>query len=209
MPTTHFFKMAKGKLKIEGNTVSGTHEDFMEVFNEALKPKEKPIEIRAAHIKDDFCNYTYELKTGITIGDDCNRKGASPIHDDLRNKFSVLNIHLAALDDYFKVAQQEIADIDQLHGEELIVNYHVQGFRLSGSGHDEAVELIGKKHLEFGSIGIVSPKVEFTGSYPQANELKVAIDDCVNEVELYMNGKTAPKLIQAEMEFPGGEEITD
>ena len=49
------------------------------------------------------------------------------------------------------------------------------------------------------------PKITFDGSYKFINELRVSIDECIEEVEAYMNGKTAPKLIQTEMEFPNEE----
>lgn len=170
-----------------------------------LEDLKKEVEIKSAVLKDEFCNYSYELKTGITAGDELSRAGASIVHDDLKERFAQLNVHIAYLDMAYALAKKEVTDIDDCHGDEIASMYFATGFKLSGTGENEAVILTGVKHVMYGSIDIKTPKLHFDSSYPFANELRVAIDDCIAEVDAYMHGKTAPKLVQQEMNFEAGE----
>jgi hypothetical protein len=79
--------MKKKTIEVNLNEVSSVVETILE----------KTIEIRGAKVKDGFCSYSYELKTGPTAGDSCNRSGASIIHDDLKIAFSKLDPHLAVI----------------------------------------------------------------------------------------------------------------
>lgn len=51
---------------------------------------------------------------------------------------------------------------------------------------------------------LVTPKVKWNGKYQFINELRGAIDKCIDEVEQYHNGKKAPD-VQGEL-FTGQEE---
>jgi hypothetical protein len=65
---------------------------------------ERAVEITSAAIKDDFCNYSYEVVQGIGSGDTHSVKGSGIIEDDLRNAFAKLNVHLAIMDNVYKHA---------------------------------------------------------------------------------------------------------
>ena len=192
----------KVKVDIDENSISGNTEDILELMEEAIK---KELEIKSAHLDGDFCNYSYELKTGVCTGDCLSRDGASIVHDDLKEKFKRLSVHIAYLDDSYTLAGEEVGDIDACHEDDIATKYEAVGFKLDGTGENESVILSGIKSVWFGSIKIKMPKITFDGSYKFINELRVSVDECIEEVESYMNGKTAPKLIQTEMEFPNEE----
>lgn len=184
--------MAKGKLKAVDKVI----EDLKEA---------KPILIKDASISDGFCNYSYEIVSGIGLGDTVKRKGSSVVHDDLINAINALNVHLAITDDAFKYKGIEVNSIDEVAEHEVRQNYHVTGIKISGGAEDESVVLIGSKWVSYGSIGLETPKIKETGVYPFKQELFEALDLVREEVYEYMMGKTAPKFEQAEMTF----EISD
>lgn len=73
---------------------------------------EKTLEIKSATLKDDFCNYKYELTSGPTQGDSLSRNGASIIHNDMKNAFAKLDVHLAVICEEIEV--KKILDIDAI-----------------------------------------------------------------------------------------------
>jgi hypothetical protein len=60
-------------------------------------------------------------------------------------------------------------------------------------------------------LTLTTPKIYWESHYYFINELRIASDDLVHEVEAYMDGKQAPRVIQAEMDFdnPNGEAEMD
>jgi len=195
--------MSKKKFEIGENSISGNAEDIIELMGEVVK---KELEIKSAHLNGDFCNYSYELKTGVCTGDCLSRDGASIVHEDLKDQFKRLNVHIAYLDDSFTLSGKDINDIDQCHDDDIATKYDTIGFKLDGTGENESIVLTGNKSVWFGTIKIKTPKITFDGSYRFINELRLAVDECIIEVEAYMNGKTAPKLIQSEMDFEHEED---
>lgn len=198
--------MAKNKDVIEVSINGKKLKNGLKSIKDLIQ-KEKEIQIKSAILKEDFCNYSYELKTGVTAGDELSRAGASIVHDDLKEKFAQLNVHLAFLDNAYVLSKETINDIDDCHGDDIASTYFATGFKLTGSGENEAVVLTGHKHVNYGSIDVKTPKLEFQSSYPFSNELRVAIDDCIDEVDAYMHGKTAPKMVQQEMPFDNADKV--
>jgi hypothetical protein len=173
------------------------------------------IEIKAAKLKDDFCNYSYELTEGVTAGDICNRSGASIVHDDMKLAFKKLNVHLAVICEEISSNDIDIDNLpdiadDTLKGKEKtlarrIDSFAVSAFKIDGTGENEGVTLIGTKRLSTGDyLKLEAPKVKWSESYDFINELMADVSECKNEVEAYMNGKTAPKMVQQEL-FEDGE----
>ena len=193
--------MAKGKskVKIEGNTISGNAEDIVNMLNKVV---DKEVKIKSASLKDEFCNYSYEHKMGATAGDECSRDGAHVVHDDLKAAFSKLKVHYAFLDDAYLNGGHNVSDIDEWHVSEITDKYFVTGFKLAGSGENESIIISGGKQVTFGWVSYPAPKILFAGTYPFINELRVVVDDCLNEVYKYLHGKAAPKLVQSDIEFP-------
>ena len=148
----------KVKVDIDENSISGSAEDIIDLLGKANdfieKAFKKELEVKSAHLDGDFCNYSYELKTGACAGDCLSRDGASIVHDDLKEKFARLRVHIAYLDDSFSLAGQEIGDIDQCHEDDIATKYEAVGFKLEGTGENESVILSGIKSVWFGSIKI-------------------------------------------------------
>lgn len=177
--------------------------------------EEKQYIITKAALKNDFCNYSYEIATGVTKGDEVNRKGSLLVHDDMFAAFKKLHAHLAAICE--EVDTNRIKDIDAIapYNEEAhlenksayeksieykISRFSVDSFSLSGTGENASVKLYGSKELSTGDhVSLTSPETEFKGRYHFVNELRAAIDDCIFEVEEYMNGKSKPRMIQPEL----------
>ena len=156
----------------------------------------KEFVIKEASIKDDFCNYTFEVASGVGIGDTHNVKGKGIIMEDMRKAFSKLNVHLAMVDDIFKHSGVEFEDIDTMHSSDLAFLYSVTGFKIKGDVENESIILIGNKFVSSagGRIELETPRIpiESTSSYKWYNELKSASDKARLEVELYKNGKYIP-----------------
>ncbi len=193
--------MGRKKLEINGNVVSGTIDDFKAAMDAAAE-EQKPIEITSAVIKELLCNYGYEIKTGPGAGDKIpTRKGSAIVHEDMRQAFEALNVHLAILDDAFSEPEYSIG-LDILSCKEAVENFYVCGFKLSGSEENEGIVLLGEKSVQHGSISLESPKITQSSSYPFYDELCDMIGDAKAEVFAYFNGKAAPKNEMPELGFP-------
>ncbi len=154
----------------------------------------KPIEIISAKIVDDFCEYSYEVKTGVGTGDTITVKNnkSKLINEDMRIAFFKLNVHLAVIDDVFAHSNKEFGNINKMHNDELSTLYIVNQFKVKGSEENKTVSLAGYKTLNIGNVmDLVSPKVDLSGmgGYAWYNELSESLNNVISEVEQYMNGK--------------------
>jgi len=68
---------------------------------ETETPKTKEFEITSAQIKDDFCNYSFEVLKGNGLGDTHNVKGKGIVDVDMHKAFNRFNVHPAFIDDIF------------------------------------------------------------------------------------------------------------
>lgn len=157
---------------------------------------EKPFIIISAVIKDDFCEYEYEVKTGTGIGDVHKVKGKGIVDTDLTEAFQKLNVHLAHIDDVFKHTNTTVDDINDFHAHALTYLYRVNGFKVKANGDNETIILTGIKIVSTSheQISITTPRIplDSLSSYPWWNELKEAADLVRDEVEQYKNGKCTP-----------------
>lgn len=180
--------------------------------SDVVEVEKKITTITKAAIKDDFCVYGIEVKSGTGAGAHPGIKGIGIVDDDMKIAFAKMNAHLAALDNVFKEAGIS-DDIDSLHDHELTGNYSVTGFELKGTEEDPSVILIGSKFSETASgyIDIKIPKQNLKrGGYKWFNELAAAIDVAVREVELYHTGKyTLPVKLEEEAVDPKQLSITE
>lgn len=156
----------------------------------AGKPHRNYSIIHAAII-DGFCNYGYEITEGIP--DTHNVKGKGIVLDDMPSSFQKYNVHLAALDDAFRLSKIEIDDIDKYHAEEITHQYHVNAFKIKGGKDNESISLGGTKYCNTlgGRLAITTPFIPLDNlsSYKWYNELKAAADAAREEVALYKEGK--------------------
>ena len=166
----------------------------------------KEFEIKEATIKDDFCNYTFEVASGVGLGDTHNVKGKGIIKPEMRKAFAQLNVHLAMVDDIFKHSGIDFADINTMHNDPLATLYSVTGFKIKGGIENESIVLIGNKYVSSaaGRIELESPKIliESTSSYKWYNELKAAADAVRLEVEKYKNGNYIPVIVDEDEKDP-------
>ena len=177
-------------------------------INDEIQDLKKDFEIKSASIKDHQCTYGYEILTGPTRGDLIpGRKGIHLIHDDLNESFAELSIFLMHIDDYFKNDESvnNQTHLSKLEEHEDLNRYWVTGFKVVGFDENKSIILTGEKSVTNGLIKIVSPKIKLDGTYLYVEELNERLRISLNEVEAYMNGKSAPKLEQQEMEFESFE----
>ncbi|MCT3943848.1 hypothetical protein HZQ28_00965 [Elizabethkingia anophelis] len=168
-----------------------------------------PIEIRSAAIKDLSCNYTYEILVGKTRGDVLGRKGAQIIHEDLKEAFEQMDVFLAHIDGAFASWAKNQTPIQKLEADEKLANYSVSGFKISGLEENKSVILVGHKETDFGTISFDTPKIKLESTYLYKEELNDRLLTLINEVEEYMNGKTAPQYEQMSMDFSTSSEEAD
>lgn len=152
-----------------------------------------PLKFTKADMKDGLLNYTYEIRNGVGAGNTHTVKGKGLFEDDLSEAFLKLNVHLSAIDDVFKHSGLEITNIEKMKNNPLVALFGVSGFALSGHKENLTVQLFGHKVIDSSSswMEIDTPKIllsEFS-SYKWAKKLKEAIDDVLEEVEEYHNGK--------------------
>ena len=152
----------------------------------------KELEIKGANISDALCNYSYELLKGKTKGDTLQRKGAHIVHDDLQIKFDNLNVFLAHLDDAY-TGNTNVTKLVDLEQEVETESYYVTGFKISGVEENKSIILQGWKEVSNGIIKFEAPKIKYSSAYLYLSEFKERIQEAIEEVEQYMNGKTAPQ----------------
>lgn len=147
--------------------------------------------IRDAAMKDGVCNYTFEIIKGVGYGDVHKVKGTAFFLSDLGTAFTKFNVHMAFIDDAFKLSGVEVSDIDSMHNDERTFQYNVTGFSITGGEDNESIVLTGIKHVSMGHFDIKSPKISIdeSSSYKWYNELKTAADNAREEVALYKEGK--------------------
>lgn len=153
-------------------------------------------QIIQAVIKDDFCNYDFEVVEGLGLGDKHSVKGKGIIRDSLRTAFGQLGVHLACVDDVFKHANVDIKDITKMRGHELAVLYNITGFKFKGGEEDPSVVLMGTKYVTQagGRIELETPRiaVDKLSSYPWWKDLSKCIEEAKEEVQRYRAGHYDP-----------------
>lgn len=152
----------------------------------------KEVEIKGATIKDALCNYSYELLKGPTKGDTLKHTGAHIIHDDLQETFDRLDVFLAHLDDAY-TGNTNTTLLSDLEQEIETEKYNVTGFEISGVEENRSVILKGWKEVSNGVIEFKTPKIKYSSAYLYLSDLKERVQQAINEVEEYRNGKTAPQ----------------
>ena len=160
----------------------------------------KDVEIKSASLKDALCNYSYELLVGKMKGDALSRKGTHIVHDDLQDAFSRFDVFLAHLDDAF-TGNDNATELSFLEAEPETENYSVSSFKITGVEENKSLIISGSKTVSNGVITFDSPKVKLNGGYLYLTQLNEVLQEVIEEVEFYMNGKVAPQPEQMHMDF--------
>lgn len=172
------------------------------------------IQIMKAVVKDDFCNYEFEVTEGVGQGDTHSVKGKGIVDDDLKKSLGKMNVHLACVDDVFKHANVEFDNIDTVRSHELAGLYQVTGLKFKGGEEDLSVILFGNKYVSQagGRIELETPRIPLDNlsSYPWHKKLLAVALAARKEVELYRAGKCTPvepKEIKNENQLTIGDEL--
>lgn len=160
----------------------------------------KEVEIKSASLKDALCSYSYELLTGKTKGDGLSRNGKHIVHEDLEIAFDKFDVFLAHLDDAY-TGNDNATELETLREEPETEFYYVNSFSISGVEENRSLILSGYKEVSNGVIKFSAPKVKLNGNYLYLIQLTDILDNAIKEVELYMNGKSAPQPEQIHMDF--------
>ncbi|MES2004304.1 MAG: hypothetical protein V4450_07270 [Bacteroidota bacterium] len=200
-------KSSKDKSKLKA-----VPKDTPDASDTIVLNEDSGIEIRSATLKGDFCNYSYDLLVAPNTTDTINRKSSLLIHDDLKALFKKLHPHLAVICE--EINKDEIPDIEKIDDydheehtedslENMVAHFTVSSFAISATGENEAVTISGSRRLSTGDYKkIETYPVKWTGGYAFIHELRALVDELKVEVEKYMMGKCAPRLVQQEMTFP-------
>lgn len=185
--------MSKAKKGSIENPVSSS--DLAKIIGGIFRPsiEDRTYVIKSAKIKDDFCNYSFEITSGVGLGDVHGVKGHGIIDDDLQNAVKQLNVHMAIMDEIFEHSKIEFDSINAVKTHEFTLLYNVTEVKITGSEGDESIELTGTKYIRSlgGRAQITLPKVDLSklSPYKYFNELKYASDYLRDEVCLYKEGK--------------------
>lgn len=179
----------------------------------------KGFEIKEAAIKDDYCNYSYDITEGIGAGDNHKVKGTGIVDPDMHLAFNKFNVHLAVIDDIYKHSNIEIDDIDKFHNHDLTLLFNVTGFKVKGGDANQSVVLSGTKYvtsavgrMELDSVPVL---LESSSGYKWYNELKDALTKAQEEVAAYKMGKYTkadkdlPEEETPELVFESNEDATE
>ncbi|RKT01060.1 hypothetical protein [Chryseobacterium defluvii] len=170
---------------------------------------EKQIEIKSGSLKDHFLTYSYELLVGVMKGDELTRKGVHIVHDDMLEAFKQLDVFLAHIDGLYHWTNNQ-TPIHELEEFEGLENYYVTAFKITGTEENKSVILTGGKMGVYGTIGFSTPKIKLDNSnYLYVEELQNRLRIVIEQVEAYMNGKTAPQYEQLSMNFEAGDSDDD
>lgn len=174
---------------------------FSKAVNNGLADQTpKEVEIKSASLKDALCTYSYELLTGKTKGDGLSRNGKHIVHEDLEIAFDKFDVFLAHLDDAY-TGNDNATELSFLQEETETESYYVNSFSISGVEENRSLILSGYKEVSNGVIKFSAPKVKLNGNYLYLTQLTEILDNAIKEVELYMNGKSAPQPEQVYMDF--------
>lgn len=164
------------------------------------------VKIKKAKIKDElFLDVEYtEILPGHSKKD-TKLSCTVPVHQDLKDKFSILNKHLAVLCDELDLPGK-VKVLEDWNPEEL-QGFEVKSFSIGGNDEDEGCTLSGMKDGKYGTVNLNTPFQKWeTSEYKFIGNLSADIEACIYEVEQYLfEGKRAPEK-QLEMAFGEDEE---
>lgn len=185
--------MSKGKVTTMIIDSSVTKDAFINELQNIQRPG---IKIKKASIKDGlFLDVEYDetlADSAATVKKSCK----APIHDDLKNAFSKMDVHLCTLSEQY----DEGGHTDD-------GNVTAKGFVIGGSGDHEGVTIIGGRNVDAGYLNLVAPFTKWDSDYEYISELGEIVEECKNEVMLYLFENKHQPEAQLEMEFENEEDL--
>lgn len=160
----------------------------------------KSIEIVSGNFKGLFSlgySFIQEINGDSPRRDVMNANSDGAVHQDLVDAFNNLIPHFALISEQItekeaKKVIQKGFDTEEDHP--LKQQFHINYFKIVGSGETEGVEIEGTRLLERGSsIKWKTPKVKWEDKhYKYCHDLSEAIETLKVEINEYINGKHAP-----------------
>lgn len=153
--------------------------------------------IKSAEFKGGKLKYSYEAKTvspdGTVKKDMVKVESDAEPHNDLVEAIEAFNPHMVNICE--QPSYDEIVD-------GAFNPYRVTGFKISPNGED--LTIIGAKIIkEGGELTLISPAIKPDRKYVGMDDLSIAIQQAIFEVEEYINGKVAPsKQIELDLDEP-------
>ena len=150
--------------------------------------------VTSAKLHNGTCRYSYAMRTETGAHNTIKVTSDAAYHPDMGKAFSKLYAHLAVICE--DVASKSVKNIEMGIGafQEVtnkLQTYQVDEIAIMNNG--EGVVLKGLKILTTGdSVGLVTPIVNWSADYFFVNELKIAVDDIIEEVTAYHHGKVDP-----------------
>lgn len=138
----------------------------------------------------------------------CSEENPNTPKQELRDAFAALTIHAALLAEFISTAL--VPDIAKANPE-LIKDYLVTGFTITGNEDDEGVIITAHKKLKSGkTMGFNTPVTRFSDesdtAYPFMEELILAVENVCDHLVKHLEGDYAPDP-QGELPFNGGDKI--
>ncbi len=177
------------------------------------------IYVEKAKIKDGVLHaeFTEPGRDGRNkVGKECKTE----VHQDMKDAFALLNIHVALLSEQIKLGMErdeyrdtwEQIDVRKRYymlddsSEDILNSITCTGYTLGGSDEHEGVTLIGSRKLKNEKrLNLITPFQKFQDDftpYDHSWELEQVIKKCNEEVRLYLiEGKCAP-IPEPPPEFP-------
>lgn len=219
----------KSTVVVEDNTISGTAEIIIESLEKAANNSKGRVHladvtfndepatvagIRIKKVKLDkhrTLEVTYnETKTDGSF-DVITRTCQQIVHEDLFNAFKNLIPHMIILCDLrdvmtegrgSKLLAPESYQLDNFE------NFTIGSFTIGGNDDHEGVTISGSKFKDEKFINFNTPFTKWTEDYAFVNELAATVENIIEEVKLYLNGKHAYKQLSLGFDEEGsGEEF--
>ena len=155
------------------------------------------VKIKKAKIKDNmFLETEYVEMLPNSSKKDAKVSLTIPVHQDMKDAFAKLHVHLAILCDEVKTPSKKDLRTAEYEG------FGVRGFSIGGSDEYEGVTISGLKEGTYGIVNLNTPFTKFSSDdYPFTSQLGEDIERCIYEVTEYLfNSKRAPEA-QLEIEF--------
>lgn len=163
------------------------------------------VKIKKAKLKDELFlegEYTEELPGHSK--NDTKISSTVPVHQDLKDAMQKLHTHLAILCDGEKAPKKKDFETSEF------VEFTVRGFSIGGNDENEGITISGYKEGKYGLINLNTPFTKYENEvYPFTEELLLAVDAVVHEVEQYLfHEKKAPEK-QLSMDFEEEPELSE
>lgn len=140
--------------------------------------------------------YTISEKNGDnSVSSTINLSSNKIIHNDLKEAFNKLTAHLGMLTE---LVSDALVDRDDFYSDGSFETLEVRSFSIGGEDEHEGVTISGFKKLRGKRIlNLNTPFTKFdpekdTSGYLFLHELYYDVQQCINEVVLYIQGKQAP-----------------